>query len=102
MAVALTADELKMLKQLLLSTLPLHWLRQKSLTYIRRRRLFHNLLMPSLYGTLPFHKGHHIALAIAKHLHLNVPRPLDILLYEYASIAKIGFALPEQCRTELV
>jgi hypothetical protein len=39
-----------------------------------------HLLVAALDGALPLPQVHHLALAVAKDLHLNVVTPLDVLL----------------------
>ena len=53
-----------------------------------RRRFFDHFLMPALRGTIPFKQMHRIAVAIAKHLHFNMPRAFQITFDQHAIIAK--------------
>lgn len=61
----------------------------------RRRRLLDDLLVPSLYATVPLEQVHVVAVLIAEHLHLHVARPLDELLDQHGVIVErlLGLAL---------
>jgi hypothetical protein len=55
--------------------------------------------LPALsgYGAVPSSRarqGNHLALAVAKNLHFQMARALDVLLNKHARIAKVVFAQP--------
>lgn len=67
---------------------------QGARTNVWRRRLLHNLLMPSLDGALSFREGDDAPLPVPEHLHLNVVRPLHVLLHKHSRVSKAGFSQP--------
>ena len=50
--------------------------------------------MAPLDAALALRQRYDAALAIAKDLHLDVPRTLHVLLHKHARVPKAGFALP--------
>src|SRR5258708_6767694 len=54
-----------------------------------RRSLFDDFLIAALRGTIALTQRHDSARAIAEDLHLDVPRPLDILLEKYSAPAEV-------------
>ena len=54
----------------------------------RGRRLFDHLLMPTLQRTIAFKQMDNVALAVAKDLHLNMPRSRDQLFEQHLAIAE--------------
>jgi len=60
-----------------------------------RKRLLHHLLMSTLKRAFALEQRHHVALAVAEHLHFDMPRPRHVLLDQDLVIAKRGrrFAL---------
>src|SRR5205823_1347157 len=54
----------------------------------RRGRLLDNLLMAALDRAVALPEMHDIALRVAKHLHLDMARPLEIALEENAVVTK--------------
>ena len=69
-------------------------LRPHALGQVRRRGLLHHFLIPPLQRTIAFAEGDHLALAIAKNLHFDVPRPRHELLDEHAAVFEVGRAQP--------
>ena len=60
------------------------------------------LLVAPLDAALALRQRDDAALAIAKDLHLDVPRALHVLLHKHARIPKAGFALPGRDTTKPV
>ncbi len=55
-----------------------------------RKRLLHHLLMPTLKRAFALEQRHHVALAVAEHLHFDMPRPGHVLLDQDLVIPKRG------------
>ncbi len=60
----------------------------------RRGRLLNHLLVTALERAVAFAKRHHMASAIAEHLHLDVARARHIAFEEDAAIAEVAGAQP--------
>src|SRR5260221_8050294 len=54
-----------------------------------RRSLFDDFLIAALRGTIALTQRHDGARTVAEDLHLDVPRPLDVLLEKYAAAAEV-------------
>ena len=54
----------------------------------RRRRLLDHLLMAALERAVAFEQMHHVSVAVAEHLHLDVARPQDIFFDQHAIVAE--------------
>ena len=61
--------------------------------HARRRRFFKNLLMTALHRTIAFEQVDMIAMAVAKHLHLDMARAGDVFFDQNGGVAKTGLRL---------
>jgi hypothetical protein len=59
----------------------------------RRRRLLEHLLVAALDRAVAVEQVHDVALAVAEHLDLDVPRLLEVLLQVHLGIAERGARL---------
>ena len=57
---------------------------------VGRGRLLDDLLMPALHGAVALEHVNHLAVAVAEDLHLDVPRPLQVLLDQETVVAERG------------
>ena len=62
----------------------------------RRRRLLEHLLVAPLHRAVALVKMQHVAVRIAEHLHLDVPRPLQVTLDEHALVAERCLCFPHR------
>jgi hypothetical protein len=76
--------------------------RARRLIHAGRRGLLDNLLVPALQGAIPLEQVHHLAMAVAKHLHLDMARAGHVLLDQHAIIAEAGRRLALAARQQLV
>jgi hypothetical protein len=60
----------------------------------RRRRLLHDLLVAPLDRAVTFAEMHDRPVAVGQHLHLDVPRPLQVALEKHAVVGEVRLALP--------
>ena len=54
--------------------------------------------MPALGGAIALPQVHHVAVMVGQHLHLDVPRMLDVLFQVDAAVAKGGLGLTRRLR----
>src|SRR5207244_12215262 len=59
----------------------------------RARRLFDDLLMSPLDRAFALAQMHDVAVRVAEHLDLDVPRLLDVFFEKYPVVAKAGLCL---------
>ena len=69
---------------------------------VRRGRDLDDLLVAQLHRAVAFEEMHDIALAVAQHLDLDMPRPRHDLLQEERAIAERGLGLALAAREGLV
>ena len=58
-----------------------------------RGRLLDHLLMAALQRAFALEQRHHVAMAVAEHLHLDVARPRDVFLDQHPIVAERGLRL---------
>ena len=59
---------------------------------VRRRGFFEDFLVAPLHRAIAHTEGDDLAMAIAEHLHFQVPGALNVLLDEHASVAEVVLA----------
>ena len=74
----------------------------QALVEIGRRRHLDDLLVAQLHRAVALEQVHDVALAVAQHLDLDVPRPRHDLLQEEGAIAERGLGLALAAREGLV
>ena len=60
---------------------------------VRGRRLLDELLVPPLQGTIALPQVDDVAVAVAEQLHLDVPRPVDVLFEVDAAVLEGALGL---------